>query len=108
MRVGRNDADAEAVGSTVGSWDGPLVKVIPLAFRRRAPVENRHGRISDSAVVRFPVVGFDANMVGGNGAQMNLRGNLERFADLNILAISIADLNIKNAHLRPGFQHPPF
>src|SRR5436190_4853805 len=39
---------------------------------------------------------------------MNSRGNLERFADLNILAISIADLNIKNAHLRPIFAHPRF
>src|SRR5436190_24038919 len=108
MWMGRNDAHAEAVGSAVGSQDQALVNVIPLAFRRYAPVENRHSRIPDSTVVGFPVVNFDSNVVRGDRAEMNFRGDLQRFANLDILAISIADLNIKNTHLRPIFAHPRF
>ncbi len=45
------------------------------------------------------MVSLDANVVRSDGAQMNFRGNLERFADLDVLAIVIADLNIEDASL---------
>ena len=39
---------------------------------------------------------------------MNFRGNLQRFTHLDILAIGVADLNVKDAHLRPIFAHLRF
>src|SRR4249919_2176085 len=99
MRMDGNDADTEAVGSAVGGRDRALVKVIPLAFRRRTPIENCHSGIFDSTVISFPVVRLDSHVAGSDRAEMNFRGNLQRFADLDILAIRIADLHIKNAHL---------
>src|SRR5687767_11203999 len=95
MRMDRNDAHAETVGSAVGCWDRTPVNVIPLSFRRRTSVQDRHRRIFDSAIVGFSMVSLDPNVVGSDGSQMHFRGNLERFADLDILAIGIADLNIQ-------------
>src|SRR5436190_14613278 len=106
MRVNRNDADAEAIGSTVRSGNKALVDVIPLAVCRQTPIEHRYNRISDSPVISFSMVRFDTNMIRGDGAEMNLRRNLKRFANLKILAISIAHLNIQDADFRQTFAHP--
>src|SRR4051812_48948187 len=101
MRMDWNDADAETVGAAIGSRDQTLVGVVPVAFRRRGSIENCHAWILNPAVIGFAVIGFDTDMTGMNGAEMNFCRNLERFADLNVLPIRIADVNIEDRDLGP-------
>src|SRR6187549_437364 len=91
MRMDRHHSHTEAVGSAVGSGDGALIKIVPLAFQWRTSIEDRNGRILDSTVIGFAVVSLDADVIRADRAKMNFRGNLQRFAHLDVLAIGISD-----------------
>jgi len=41
-------------------------------------------------------------------AEKNVRAELERFADRNILSIFVTDLDVMNTDLRPIFAHSRF
>src|SRR5947207_12773181 len=51
------------------------------------------------------MISLDSNMARSDRAEMNFRGNLQRLANLDILTISIADLDIEDGHLRPILAH---
>src|SRR5437660_8222659 len=103
----RDDANAESVCSAFRRGHGSLIKVTAVAILS-ACVEDADGRVFDSAVIRFAMVRFDANVIWIDISEMNARADLERFADENVLSIFVADLHVVNANLRPIFPHPRF
>ena len=54
------------------------------------------------------MVRFDANVVRIDISEVDMRADLERFADENVLSIFVADLHIVDPNLRPIFARPRF
>ena len=54
------------------------------------------------------MIRFDADVIWIDIAEINVRADLERFADENVLSILVADLDVVDADLRPIFSHPRF
>src|SRR6476646_5391109 len=81
--VGGNDADAETVGAAFSSRNASLVDVISVAIGLAALIEHSGCRIVEVAVVHFAVIGFYADVLRIDCAQMNARADLQGFADRN-------------------------
>src|SRR5882762_4408096 len=105
--MSRNNADAESVGATLGSGHRSLIKITAVAVAP-ACVQNADRRVFDSAVLGFAVVRFHANVIWSDVSEINMRTELERFADQNVLSIFVGDLHVVDANLRPIFPHSRF
>ena len=89
-----HDAHAKAIRPAFGGGDCSLVNVITVAIGAASLIEDSRRRIANVSVIRFAVVGFHPHMVWLDRAEMNVRRDLQRFADQNALSIFITDLDI--------------